>query len=202
MWATSMGSTRSHRPVPGERKSGIPEGTEMPAPVSATTRSAAAIRRASSAVAEAAPARVPIASGAPETRRAFAQKGVDALLGVGAGERLREGLLLCLDAGVEVARRRDALDLPQRERRLRGELARPRQGGVEQLVVLDHAVGEAQLERFVGEDGVADEVHLERLALAHEARQALGAAEAGDDAELDLGLAEQRRARGDAHVAR
>jgi hypothetical protein len=34
------------------------------------------------------------ASGAPETRDAFAQEGVDALLGVGAGERLREGLLL------------------------------------------------------------------------------------------------------------
>ena len=32
MWATSIGSTVSHRPVPGVRKSGIPEGTEMPAP--------------------------------------------------------------------------------------------------------------------------------------------------------------------------
>ena len=37
MCATSIGSTFSHSPVPGERKSGIPEGTEMPAPVSATT---------------------------------------------------------------------------------------------------------------------------------------------------------------------
>jgi hypothetical protein len=40
MCATSIGSTFSHRPVPGERKSGIPDGTEMPAPVSATTRPA------------------------------------------------------------------------------------------------------------------------------------------------------------------
>ena len=38
MCATSIGSTFSHRPVPGERKSGMPEGTEMPAPVSATVR--------------------------------------------------------------------------------------------------------------------------------------------------------------------
>ena len=39
MCATSIGSTFSHSPVPGVRKSGIPEGTEIPAPVSATTRS-------------------------------------------------------------------------------------------------------------------------------------------------------------------
>ena len=41
MCATSIGSTFSQRPVPGERKSGMPLGTEMPAPVSATTESAA-----------------------------------------------------------------------------------------------------------------------------------------------------------------
>ena len=41
MWATSIGSTFSHRPVRGDLKSGIPDGTEMPAPVSATTESAA-----------------------------------------------------------------------------------------------------------------------------------------------------------------
>ena len=38
MWATSIGSTFSHSPLPGVRKSGIPDGTEIPAPVSATTR--------------------------------------------------------------------------------------------------------------------------------------------------------------------
>ena len=68
-------------------------------------------------------------------------------------------------------------------------------------MVLDEAVGEAELEGFVGEDRVADEVHLEGLVFADQARQALRAAEAGDDPELDLGLAEDRRARGDAHVA-
>ena len=72
---------------------------------------------------------------------------------------------------------------------------------VEQFVVLDQAVDETELERFVGEDRVADEVHLQRLVLAHQARQALGAAEARDDPELDLRLTEDRRARRDAHVA-
>ena len=36
MCATSIGSTFSHNPVPGLRKSGIPEGTEIPAPVRTT----------------------------------------------------------------------------------------------------------------------------------------------------------------------
>ncbi len=47
MCATSIGSTFSHRPVPGERKSGIPDGTEMPAPVSATTERAPPMSSAS-----------------------------------------------------------------------------------------------------------------------------------------------------------
>ncbi len=50
MWATSIGSTFAHRPVPGVRKSGIPDGTEIPAPVSATTLSAAWIIAASRSV--------------------------------------------------------------------------------------------------------------------------------------------------------
>ena len=60
MWATSIGSTFSHRPVPGLRKSGIPEGTEIPAPVSATTGPAtpiSAASRASSGLRVAAPTR-------------------------------------------------------------------------------------------------------------------------------------------------
>ncbi len=36
MCATSIGSTFSHSPVPGVRKSGIPDGTEIPAPVRTT----------------------------------------------------------------------------------------------------------------------------------------------------------------------
>jgi hypothetical protein len=34
----SIGSSRDHRPDPSERKSGMPEGVEMPAPVSTTQR--------------------------------------------------------------------------------------------------------------------------------------------------------------------
>ncbi len=49
MCATSIGSTFSHSPVPGERKSGIPDGTEIPAPVSATTEPAERISSASAA---------------------------------------------------------------------------------------------------------------------------------------------------------
>ena len=56
MWATSIGSTLSHRPVPGERKSGMPDGTEMPAPVSATTEPAPRDQLGQAARARAAPA--------------------------------------------------------------------------------------------------------------------------------------------------
>src|SRR5919198_2300849 len=36
MWATFIGSTFSHRPLPGVRKSGMPDGTDTPAPDSTT----------------------------------------------------------------------------------------------------------------------------------------------------------------------
>src|SRR5207248_11086894 len=88
-----------------------------------------------------------------EARLAFAEEGSDALLAVLAGEDRGEGLLLGLDPGVELYGRRDALDRRCRERRLPGELARPHQRRVEELVVFDQAVGEPQLEGFVGEDG-------------------------------------------------
>ncbi len=47
MCATSIGSTFSQSPVPGLLKSGIPEGTEMPAPVRATVQLDPRIRSAS-----------------------------------------------------------------------------------------------------------------------------------------------------------
>ena len=47
MWATSIGSTFAHSPVPGVRKSGMPDGTEIPAPVRATTGPAERISSAS-----------------------------------------------------------------------------------------------------------------------------------------------------------
>ncbi len=49
MWATSIGSTFSHSPVRGVRKSGMPDGTDTPAPVSTTARSASRSSSASRA---------------------------------------------------------------------------------------------------------------------------------------------------------
>ena len=88
-----------------------------------------------------------------------------------------------------------------RQRRLAAELARPRARHVVQLVVGHDAVDEADLVGLVGGDRVAGEVELQRPRRPDEPRQALRAAEAGDDAEVDLGLAEARRLRGDPHVA-
>src|SRR5204863_6761075 len=98
--------------------------------------------------------------------------------------------------GVDVAVGTDLLDLLDRQRRLLGELARPRERGVEQLVVDHHAVDEAELERLLGADRIADQVHLERLVLAHQARQPLSAAEARDDPALYLRSSEDRRTGG------
>ena len=220
MWATSIGSTFSHSPVPGERKSGIPDGTEIPAPVSATTERAVrtARRSAELAVGRQAAGERP----ARRTRRPTAPPEaprIPAVSSPGSAVRVCPGTPRCppwrrslantaanarFSAAMPSSRSpaaRHALDLADRERRLAGELARPLQGGVEQLVIVDEAVDEPELVRFVGEHRVADEVHLQGLVGAHQPRQPLRAAEAGDDPELDLGLAEHRRARGDAHVA-
>src|ERR1700733_13954994 len=62
MWATSIGLTLAHSPVPGERKSGIHDGTEMPAPVRATTEPASPISWASR------PAGVSVLTTTPESR--------------------------------------------------------------------------------------------------------------------------------------
>src|SRR4051812_329851 len=198
MCATSIGLTFSHSPVPGERKSGIPDGTEIPAPVSATTDSASRTREASRSTRSRSTADETLTAIRLEllalpVRRALGEEGADALLGVLALEDAGERGLLGLDPGVEVAGGGDVLDLGQRQRRRLAELARPRQGGVEQLVVGDRAVDQPELVGLVGADGVAGQVHLQGLVLAHQAGEALGAAEAGDDAELDLGLAEDGR---------
>src|SRR3954454_8679139 len=51
MWATSIGFTSLQIPLPGVRKSGIPDGTEMPAPDSATTVPASRTRPATRSLA-------------------------------------------------------------------------------------------------------------------------------------------------------
>ena len=53
MCATSIGLTFSHSPVPGVRKSGIPDGTEIPAPVRTTAPLGAELRSSPRATARA-----------------------------------------------------------------------------------------------------------------------------------------------------
>src|SRR3954452_3008381 len=55
MWATSIGFTSLQIPLPGVRKSGIPDGTEMPAPDSATTVPASRTRPATRSLATSMP---------------------------------------------------------------------------------------------------------------------------------------------------
>src|SRR5215216_1149703 len=49
--ATSSGSSRDQSPVPSDRKSGMPDGVEIPAPVKTTARSALRIKTAASSIA-------------------------------------------------------------------------------------------------------------------------------------------------------
>src|SRR4051794_15615539 len=118
-----------------------------------------------------------------ELRLPLAEECSDPLLRILRLERRGKALRLGLQALIEVAVRRHALDLLNRDRRLAGELARPRQRRVEQLVVWDDLVGQADLESLPRVDRLTDEVHLERLGLTDEPRKALGAAEARDDPE-------------------
>jgi hypothetical protein len=66
----------------------------------------------------------------------------------------------------------------------------------------DDEVDEAEVVGRLRVDHVARQDQLHRLTLADESREALGSAAAGDDAEVDLGLAEARRLARDADVAR
>src|SRR3954468_17601955 len=124
MCATSIGSTLAHRPVMGVRKSGMPDGTEMPAPVNATTGPADRISSASR-------------SAPTELRGALLDEGADALAGVLAAEGGHEAVAFRLQPRVEVGGAGHPLDLLDRPRRLTGGLAGPQQGGVEELVVVD-----------------------------------------------------------------
>src|SRR3712207_860666 len=107
MCATFIGSTFSQMPLPGERKSGIPDGVEIPAPVRATTESAERMRSARRRTS----VRVAVKLLPAPLRRALAQERPDALARVLGLEHGGERLLLGLDALVEVAGGRDLLDV-------------------------------------------------------------------------------------------
>ena len=68
-------------------------------------------------------------------------------------------------------------------------------------LALDQPVDEAGLIGLLRGDGVAGRGHLQRLADSGDARQPLGAAGAGQEAELDLGHAQLRRRDGDPVMA-
>src|SRR3954447_24481230 len=138
MCATSIGLTFSQIPVPGERKSGMPDGTEMPAPVSTTARSAVLRSSASSLALE---LRLPLPKERP-----------DAFLRILGSEHLAEGLALAAQALAELSVHRYGLDPLDRHGRLLRQLARPRQRDVKQLVVGDHAGGQTPPQRVVGVD--------------------------------------------------
>src|ERR1035437_3491985 len=138
-------------------------------------------------------------------RRALLQERGDALTCVITGEdtdelaaldleRLRERAVESLGDG--------ALGGSDGQRRLGGETTGDVTGGAEQCLGLDDAGHQSECQRARRVDGIAGEEQLHRRAAADQAGQALGATPPGDDAELDLGLAEARVGRGDAHVAR
>src|SRR4051794_230346 len=152
MCATSIGSTFAHRPVIGVRKSGMPDGTEMPAPVRTTAgpeEASSSARRSRSLIAPrpaaAAPARRRAWSPALEGRGALLDERRDALATVLGAVHAQERVALGRQARVEVLVMRHALDLLDRERRLARQLAPPGQGHIEQLVVLEDAVDEPVL---------------------------------------------------------
>ena len=86
-------------------------------------------------------------------------------------------------------------------RRERGDARREAVDERRQLVGRQHPVDPPPPLGGGGVDVVAAEDRLERPAAADQARQAHGAGAAGDDAERDLGLVEDRRRAGEAHVA-
>src|ERR1700761_8941527 len=107
MWATSIGSTFSQIPSPGERKSGIPDGTEIPAPVNATTEPAPRTSFAKRSTSDCDVARErtvpsPPTLGPFEVGRPFDEERCDALLRVPALERGRKSALLRLDPLVQI----------------------------------------------------------------------------------------------------
>src|SRR5215213_3776975 len=139
-----------------------------------------------------------------EVGLALFEKRADALVLVLAGEGEGEEVYLAAQALVEVGaggRLDRLLGHAQRDGALLGDAVGQLQGLRFEVGRGDDEVDEAEVVGVLRVDHVAREDQLHRLTLADESRQALGAAAAGDDAEVDLGLAEARRLAGDADVA-
>ena len=83
-----------------------------------------------------------------------------------------------------------------------GDLAGGVQGLVHQSLMRDHAIDQAPVGRRFGVNAAAGEQHFGGAGVADVARQAPGAAVAGNDAELQEGHAETGAVRGDADVGR
>src|SRR5262249_23656714 len=138
-----------------------------------------------------------------ELRLALLDERRHAFLGVLAREELAELVRLALEVLDVVALERvvrRALDRGERERRLRGEQLSNLARLVDSRVV--HRVHKADPQRLRGTDDAARQDQVLRDAEAADPRQALGPAPAGDDPEVDLGLAELRAGRRVAQVAR
>src|SRR5438477_6483660 len=139
-----------------------------------------------------------------EGRLSLVDEGIDALVLVLGREEQIEGAPLELEAGVErgIPSEIDGLGREAgRDRRLFRDRLREllrvvevRGGGV-------HVHDEPDLFRLLGTDEATREDELIGDPFPHRACEALRAAGAGDDAEVDLGLAELRRFRCDDDVA-
>src|SRR5258708_1499590 len=84
-----------------------------------------------------------------------------------------------------------------RDRRIGRDLRQDRLCARDEIRRRHNLVDEADAMRLLGADRPAGKNELQRAALSDQARQALRAAGAGQQAELDFGLAELRRLRGD-----
>src|SRR4051794_26794178 len=138
-----------------------------------------------------------------EVRLALLDERGEPLLRVLAREEAAELRVLALQVRDVVALQRvvqRALRGGERERALRREQVRRLARLVEHRIV--HAVDETACERLVGLDEAAGEDQLLREAEAAQAREPLGAAPAGNDPEVDLGLAKLGARGGVADVAR
>src|SRR5579864_7499399 len=126
-----------------------------------------------------------------KARRAFLGEGGQALDRVGAPEELPE----LLRFGLERARRHvdQALRQVERERALRGELVRRLERPVEHRI--GDRIHQPDAQRLLRVDGAAREDQILRNADPADPREPLRATPAGDDAEIDLRLAELRAAR-------